>query len=512
MLHDKINHLIKVDASFVQGIDLSKIPHTPIQNNGKSEIVLKDDFTTCRYLAQFGRYLPGPITWDYDWPTYFEGPFSHQITTANFLTFHHKAFNLNDIGTGKTLATLWALDYLQRRGEMGRVLICGTLSTLETVWERDILMHFPGKKCTVLHGYNKDKRLWGLNQNVPVYIINHDGLKVMIDDIIARKDITHLIIDESSEFRNSGTDKYKVMKKVAEDKSIWLISGAPMPTAPTDIWAQARLINPHLLPQYFTRFRDLVMYKVGDYTWKPRPKWEQYIYNTIRPAIRFKRDQCIDLPPCTYTERICDMTAEQLKLYNDLKKECIAEYKGGTFTAVNEGVKIVKLLQIATGAIYDTDRNIYNLDCKPKLALLDETIIESGCKCIVATPFKHSTKLLKDHISRNFSVDVVNGDVSLRRRAEIFHNFQHGDLQVMLVHPKVMAHGLNFTNSFLIAWWGPIDNFDLYDQANGRITRPGQQNKQIIRHLICSPIERKIYNRLATHEKLQGLLLEMFCR
>jgi len=72
-----------------------------------------------------------------------------------------------------------------------------------------------------------------------------------------------------------------------------------------------------------------------------------------------------------------------------------------------------------------------------------------------------------------------------------------------------MAHGLTLTATHTIIWWAPVDSYEIYEQANGRITRPGQLFKQTIVHLVCSPIEKKIYQRLGRKEKMQGLILEL---
>ena len=72
-----------------------------------------------------------------------------------------------------------------------------------------------------------------------------------------------------------------------------------------------------------------------------------------------------------------------------------------------------------------------------------------------------------------------------------------------------MAHGLTLTASNTICWWGPVDDYEIYEQAIGRITRPGQKRMQYIKHLICSPVEKAVYKRLKNKESMQGILLDM---
>ncbi|MCP4088698.1 MAG: SWF/SNF helicase family protein [Gammaproteobacteria bacterium] len=175
-------------------------------------------------------------------------------------------------------------------------------------------------------------------------------------------------------------------------------------------------------------------------------------------------------------------------------------------------MKIIKLLQVACGAVYTDDGAVGRLTCTHKLAELDQILIEAGTKLIIFVPFKHSITVLTEWIESkhsNHSYGVVNGDVSRNQRDEIFKSFQDGTLDVIIAHPKAMAHGLTLTAANTITWWGPIDDYEVYEQANGRITRPGQKRKQYIKHLICSPVEKAVYARLKKKESMQGILLDL---
>jgi len=172
-------------------------------------------------------------------------------------------------------------------------------------------------------------------------------------------------------------------------------------------------------------------------------------------------------------------------------------------------VKLGKLLQIATGAVYDRDGAVLSLEPKAKIAECVELIHELGNKAIVFTPYKHSIKMLSEALAKEFTVAEVSGDVSPAKRSGIFHDFQEGDLQVIVAHPQTMAHGLTLTASKGVIWFAPIDNYEIYEQANGRITRPGQAFTPLVVHIVATEVERKVYARLRNKEKMQGLLLTM---
>jgi len=447
----------------------------------------------------------------YKWPGLYK-PFEHQKITADFLVRNKRCFCFNGIGSGKTLSALWAADFLMQHSIIKKVLIVAPLSTLHSVWADEIFKNSVHRTYSVLYG-SKEKRRQMLEKNTDFYIINFDGVESIIDDLMKKSDIDLVIADEGAILRNARTNRWKSMNRLAgphTNKAIWWMTGAPIPNGPEGTWAQAKLVNPDSgIHRYFTRFRDELMVKKGLYNWIPINGWEQRCYNFLQPSIRYKTSECIDLPPYTIQRRVSEMGKHQQKAYDQMKKEFVAELKDGEITAVNEGVKCLKLVQIAAGAVYSGDA-VHFLDPIPKLNILKQVIRESDNKAIVFVPFRHSIKLLKKFMETlNLSIGVVYGDVYIRTRREIFNDFQNGDLNIILAHPGTMAHGLTLTAAHTIIWWSPVDNYEIDEQANGRIRRPGQKSPQTIVQLSCSEIENKIYARLRNKEKMQGLLLEL---
>lgn len=451
----------------------------------------------------------------YKWPSKYASPFSHQRVTAEFFIRNKRCFCFNEIGTTKTLSALWAADFLMVHGAVRKVLVTAPLSTLWSVWDDEVWQNLFHRKAIVLHG-SKEKRLKLLEEDADFYIINHEGIKIIYHELQARKDIDLVIMDEGAKLRNARTDLWRASNLYMgkqTGKGLWWMTGSPMPGGPTDCWAQAKIVNPDLVPKYFTRFREEVSYQtmMGAFPkWVPFKGWENKCFKILQPSIRYTRDECLDLPDCTVQTRQVEMSTEQAKAYNDMLRTFRAQLEEGTVTAVNEGVKRIKLMQLAAGAVYDGDEFVHNLNCNSKLAALSDVIETAGNKALVFVSFKHSIPLLQKYLQKKgLSVETVYGGVTPKERRRIFAEFQSGSLQVIVAHPECMAHGLTLTASSTIVWWSPIDSFATYEQANGRITRPGQKVKQTIVQLICSSVERKIYQRLAGREKMQGLLTDL---
>lgn len=484
----------------------------PVWREGRELLVIPHRLDETKVLRNLGIKVPSPIVYHYDWPirTGWK-PFEHQVETAAFATLHRRAFILNDMGTGKTLSILWAFDYLRSKGIVSKLLITAPLSTLERVWADEVFMHFPHLETVVLHG-TPERRRKLLSQAADVYIINHDGLKMLQVDLMARDDIDCVDVDESAVFRNHKTDLWKSLRRVLIGrKYVWFNTGSPTPNKPTDAWAQVRLLCPDNVPAYFTKFQDQTMRKMGAFRWVEREEALQVVSDAMRPAIRYKREDCIDLPPVTVSTREVPLSPEQAKAYKEMTAKLRMEYEGGLVTAVNESVKAMKLVQIACGVAYDVSGDNVLIPCEPRIAVINEIIEEAEGKVIVFVPLTGGLHMVAEQIAaKGVAVEWVNGETPKGVRDDVFLRFQKSkEPRVLVAHPKCMAHGLSFTAASVIVWYIPTNDNEVYEQACDRIPRPGQKRHMHIIHLAGTPVERKMYKRLEHKGARQGTLLDL---
>lgn len=488
-------------------------------HKGKEYVAVPHRHDEVKVLNNIGIKAPSPMLYYYNWPGRYK-PFDAQRTTASFMSMNSRCFNLNGLGTGKTLATLWAYDYLRSIGKVGKVLIVSPLSTLERAWGDEIFNHFGHLNTAVLHG-SREKRLKLLGTDADIYVINHDGIKVkgMVEAINAREDIDIVIIDELSQVaRTAGSDRWKALAKIVRHKIggekprlVWGLTGTPTPNSPTDAWAQCRLLVPDNVPPYFNSFKMQVMRQVSQFVWLPRDDAQSVVFQAMQPAIRFSRDECVDLPPLTYQTREVELTAAQKKAYKEMLSKLQAEFESGEVTAVNEAVKAQKLLQILGGVVYGKDGEEHALDATPRYEAVREVCEESASKTIVFVPFRSMVKPLTEYLRKGgFSVACIHGGVSKSERDEIFSSFQRmKDPQVLVSIAAAMSHGLTLTAASTIVWAAPIANNDTFEQANARVSRPGQQLNQLIVMIEASALERKYYERLKEKGRVQGILLDL---
>jgi SNF2 family DNA or RNA helicase len=479
----------------VQGVPLVVTPHK---------------LDEVKVLNNLGIKAPSPILHYYDWPGQYI-PYDHQKDTAAFLTLNQRGLVLNEIGTGKTQSSLWAADYLMKIGAVKKVLILSPLSTLERVWGDGIFTGFHHRKFVVLHG-TAERRKKLLKTEADFYIINHDGFPII-------SDLTHgffdlVIVDEAAVLRNPSTQRFKQFRKWMDANPatrLWLMTGTPTPNDPTDAWALSKLVNSPYCTKTFTAFREQVMMKIGQWKFVPRPESVDIVKHILQPAVRYTRDECFDLPDTVVQTRKVELTAEQKKHYTQMLRHFTTEMSTeGTITAVNEAVKIQKLVQISCGVAYGDDGQHIEIDCAPRVNLVKEVIEEVGNKVIVFVPLTGTLHMLEKELSKHWTVGVVNGEVSSNKRNQIFHDFQHSkEPHVLIAHPATMAHGLTLTTASTIIWYGPVTSNEVYVQANGRIERIGKKHVSNVVHIEATDLEYKMYERLKNKQKLQGLLLDL---
>ncbi len=461
-------------------------------------------------LRNLGIKAPAPILHYYDWPGQ-HTPYLHQRMTAAFLTMNTKAFVLNDIGTGKTLSALWAADYLMGIGAVKKVLVLSPLSTLERVWGDGIFMNFLHRRHVVLYGAaNKRKKL--LRQEADFYVINHDGFSIISDDVQNMFDL--IIVDEAAVYRNSSAARFKRLSKWVrkqKDVRLWLMTGTPTPNSPVDAWALSKLADSPWCPTSMGHFRAQVMTKVSQGTWVPKRGCAELVSNIMRPAVRYSRAECLDLPPTLPPQvRQVPLTKEQKLYYDKMVKALQVEYASGTITAANEMAKTIKLVQIACGVVYNDVGEPCILDASPRLKALKEIIDEAGEKVIIFAPFTSVLLALHEELSKTMDVGLVYGAVSAKERNAIFHTFQNtAEMPILLANPRTMAHGLTLTAASTNVWYGPTTSNETYEQANGRIERIGKKFTTNVVQIISTPLERAMYKRLEGKQKLQGLLLDI---
>ena len=456
---------------------------------------------------------PSPIEGTYTWTGQY-APFDHQKTTSAFLTLNRKSFCFNEQGTGKTASAIWASDFLLNKGLINRVLVVCPLSIMDSAWRNDLFTFAMHRTVDVAYG-SAEKRKDIINNGADYVIINYDGLAI-VEDVVANGGFDLIIVDEATHYKNPQTNRWKTLNRlIGVNTWLWMMTGTPAAQSPLDAYGLAKLVNPNSVPKFFGSFRDVVMRKVTNFKWVPKETSTETVYKALQPAIRFTKEECLDLPPMVYVNREVEMTRQQTKYYKELKSKMVMQAAGEQITAANAAVNMNKLLQISAGAVYTDKGGALEFDIKHRYKVLREVIDESSKKVLVFVPFKHVIDILTNRLrAEGITTEVIRGDVSAPKRTDIFKRFQEQeDPKVLVIQPQAAAHGVTLTAANTVVWWGPTSSLETYLQANARVHRSGQDHKCTVVQLQGSHAEKRVYalldNRINVHTKMIDLYKEI---
>ena len=469
-----------------------------------------DEMTRLNELVSFRNNLPSPITRDYKWPGLFT-PFDHQKVTSEFLSINHRAFCFNEAGTGKTSSVLWACDYLMTQKKIKRVLIICPLSIMYSAWQGDVFNTCMHRTVAVAHG-TAEKRKKIIEGDYEFVVINYDGVAIVREEI-EKANFDLVVIDEANAYKTISTSRWKTLAKILKPSTkLWMMTGTPASQSPIDAFGLAKLVCPHRVPKLTKAWQDKVMTQVSRFKWVPKKNAKTEIFKALQPAIRFAKNDCLDLPDVMYQTRDIPLTPQVEKFYKALRSEMLIKAAGEQITAVNAAANVNKLLQISGGAVYTDKHEVVEFDISPRLNALFEVIEETVNKIIIFVPYRHTIEVVARNLNaKGITNEIINGAVSATDRSSIISRFQTmDDPRVLIIQPQSASHGVTLTRADTVVFWSPVLSVETYLQCVARIDRVGQVNKMTVVHLQGSDIERKMYSMLQGKVDMHSKLVDLY--
>lgn len=441
-------------------------------------------------------------------------PHDYQKYAIDFIKNHNISALLLDMGLGKTVTTLTAInDLMYDSFEISNVLIIGPLRVARDTWPQEIRKweHLKNLTCSVAVG-TEEERIAALKCNADIYIINRENVDWLVESKI-RDRFDMIVIDELSSFKNFQTKRFKaIMKLRPKAKRIVGLTGTPASNGLMDLYAEFRLLDMgERLGRFIGQFRT--MYFQPDkqngyvvYSYKPLPGAEEAIYEKISDiTVSMKACDHLQMPELVSTEYTVQMSDEEQKQYKELKKELILQLPDTEITAFNAASLSNKLSQMANGAIYDDDENIVPIHDRKLDAL--EDIIESanGKPVLIAYWFKHDLKRITERLKK---LKLIFQEIKTSASIEKWNS---GKLPVALIHPASAGHGLNLqSGGNQLVWFGLTWSLELYQQTNARLWRQGQTSETVvIQHIITKgTVDERIMKALEDKNETQTALME----
>jgi len=429
--------------------------------------------------------------------------YAHQIEDVAHILKNPKTLNFSSPGTGKTRTCIEAI---RARKNEGRTLVLCPKSIMRPAWGNDLDRFAPEISYSIA---DASHRAEGFFAKTDVVVMNHDGISWLEQCVKQHNpilnDFCQLIIDESTYYKNDSGRTKAICKLKQLFKYRILLTGTPYSNSLTDIWRQAFICDDgERLGNSFYKFRSQVcvakMLGNGITVWKDKANMEPVIYHLLKDiVIRHKLEDCISIPPNTVQEVVFELNPTHMRIYKELEEEALLTIGEGKVTAINAAVLANKLLQVASGAVYDSTGVVHLLDTDRYELIKD--LAEARPQCIIAFHWTHQ----KTHLQKLLPhAKVIDGTVTIRERNTLVDAFQAGNIPQLLIHPKSGAHGLTLTAGHATIWASPTYSSEEFTQFNNRIYRAGQTKKtETILIQAKNTIEGTVF------AKLQGKLTNM---
>lgn len=442
-------------------------------------------------------------------------PFAHQKKSLTHAKKTPAVFDCSDPGTGKTGVAIW--DFESRRKKKGGcALILAPRSLLRTAWQSDFRKFAPALRTVVADAANREE---AFTLDADAYITNVDAadwLGKKPKKFFAKFDT--LIVDESSAYKHHSSKRSRAMARIAKYfKYRRALTGTPNGRSITDVWHQVYLLDDgKRLGTSFYAFRNTVCTptqkgrNANAIEWADKDGAEEAVFNLISDiVIRHKFEDCVDIPASYRYALEYELPPKHRQMYEKMETTAILELKKSkkVITAVNAAVVSGKLLQIASGAVYDDAGEFALVDEGRYKLVLD--LVEERPHSLVFFHWRHQRDALTAEADkRGLSFCVIDGDAKDTEREEYVKAYQRGEYRVMFAHPRSAAHGLTLTKGTTTIWASPTYDLELYEQGSKRQHRMGQTQKtETITIVAPGTIDMRAWDVLLTKgARMQNLL------
>lgn len=439
-------------------------------------------------------------------------PYDYQAYAINKI-IDNKRFGLFlDMGLGKTVSTLTAIDELKYNYlDVDKVLVIAPKRVAEDTWAQEVekWTHLSHLDVSLVLGTPK-QREQALEKNADIYVTNKENTKWVCERYKKSWPFDMVVIDELSTFKNSDSQRFKVLKKKWPLFNRFVgLTGTPAPKNIMDLWAQMYLIDGgERLGKFKTHFRQKYFYpthQISDnvFNWELKDGSKDEIYSKISDVtVSMESKDYLEMPERIDTVQEAKLSKKERALYDELEQNMVIENDiddEKDIAALNSASLSNKLLQMSNGAVYANDGTITHIHDR-KLELLDEIVEESqGQPILVMYNYKHD----KDRLLERYSfAETLDSEDYMER-------WNNGEIQMLITHPASAGHGLNLQyGGSIMVWFGLTWNLEYYEQANARLYRQGQKKTTVIHHLLTeNSIDQKVYDSLKNKKLNQNELM-----
>lgn len=442
-------------------------------------------------------------------------PHDYQKYAIEFIESHPIAAVILQMGLGKTVCTLTAIEHLMYDAfEVSKVLIVAPLRVAKVTWsdEIDKWDHLSHLTYSVAVGSEKE-RLSALKKKADLYMINRENLQWLIEKSGLPFDYDMVVLDELSSFKSWQSKRFRAFMKVRPKvQRVVGLTGTPSSNGLMDLFAEFKCLDMgERLGRFITQYRSAFF--IPDrmngqvvYSYKPRPFAEEEIYRRIGDiTISMKALDHLKMPELIENRYPVYMDDGEKQQYESMKKDLILPYlENEAITAANAAALSGKLCQMANGAVYSDEGSVVHIHDR-KLDALEDIIEAAQGPILLCYWFKHDLERITKKLDElKVEYARISSDGSIRM-------WNEGKFQVGLIHPASAGHGLNLqAGGNHIVWFGLTWSLELLEQSNARLWRQGQRAETVVvQYLVTAgTIDERILDAISKKEKDQNALID----
>lgn len=469
------------------------------------------------------------------------------ILIEHFLE-HKRCAGWSGCGTGKTVATLTALDALYLSGESHPTLILAPLRVARRTWSDEVgkWNHLAGLSVVPIVG-SEAERLAALRYDAPVFTTNYENLEWLCEHYGERWPFRTVVSDEATRLKSlrlsfrtakkkdgsdgkeylagQGGKRARALGKIAHThiKRFIQLTGTPAPNGLADLWGQLWFLDGgRRLGRTYEAFKARWFEKGYDgFSITPRDYAQQQIHAALSDiCLTIDGKDWFDLKAPIINNVYVDLPVKARKLYRDMEKEMFIQLGEHSAEAFGAAAKTQKCLQIANGAVYvdplaDSDSSPRAKEWKEihdaKLDALESIVQEAnGAPLLVAYQFKSDLARLLKAFPKGRALKTVRDE----------DDFKAGKIPLLFLHPASAGHGIdgfqNVCNQ--LVFFGLDWNLELHQQVIERIGPVRQMQagfeRPVFLHRIVAraTVDELVLERLDTKREVQDILLDAMKR
>jgi len=427
-------------------------------------------------------------------------PYAHQLTALEKSWNKESYAYFMEMGTGKTKVLIDNMAMLYDKGAINGALIVAPKGVIGTWYNQEIPTHLPDhiKNVSVLWQSNINKTqqeklntLFETGEDLHILIMNVEAFSTDKGKTFAAKFLrTHktlTAIDESTVIKNPKAKRTKNILALADlCKYRRIMTGSPVTKNPLDLYSQCNFLDPFLLNfhSYFA-FRN----RYAEMKTLHMHGRQIQIVNGFKNlselsdklkgfSYRVLKEDCLDLPPKIWTKRHITLTAEQAKVYKQMKEQALAVLKGKQVTSVSALTQLMRLHQITCGHFAADDGSVQQIK-NNRLSELMDVLEETEGKAIIWAHYQHDIKNIVKEIGKVHgpgSVVTYYGLTPQDERQDNIKQFQSNDeVRFLIGTPATGGYGITLTQANTVIYYSNGYDLEKRLQSEDRAHRIGQK-------------------------------------